>query len=55
VDEHVFYPDEDEDSYKDNLKRMQNLSEITKLDLKVLKVEEELGFSKEKCTELLEA
>ena len=53
VDEHVFYSQESEEAYEQNLKRMQALSEATKLQLVTLKIGDELGLDASQCQELL--
>lgn len=53
IDEHVFYDQEQEDAYQENLKRLEALSEATKLKLDILKIENELGYDASQCKELL--
>jgi hypothetical protein len=49
IDEHVFYADELDELYQENLNKMLALSEATKLELVILKIEEELGLSPAQC------
>lgn len=55
IDEHAFYPNETEEAHAENLEKMNQLAEVTGMKLTILKIEQELGFSVEKCLELLNA
>ena len=55
IDEHAFYPNETEEQHAENIAKITALSEKTNMSLKILKIEEELGFSAEKCLELMNA
>lgn len=53
VDEHAFYPQEEQEIYEQNLQKMRDLAASTKLQFVILKIEDELGLEVSQCRELM--